>query len=240
MKIVSVSEFYDACAELYDKGYHREVDLAENEVIFESIKYKDEKVLDLGAGTGLFLEYCKAHPDRYMGIDISERMIEIAQKKFPLYNFMLLNAHDIYYFKNDYELVVSLFGSLSHEINIKIIFQRIYDKLKYKGRIYMMFYAEKRKERKSGIWETEEFIKKYDDIYAPYFIFKDEDIKNIMEEVGYENIRIYGMGFKSDLENNGASRKKMVENFKKEIRMMKSSSNAYWMIVEGAKCQKEK
>lgn len=49
--------------------------LIENELATANLPTRH--VLDLGCGTGLYLEYCL--PDGYVGIDLSKAMIRVAQ-----------------------------------------------------------------------------------------------------------------------------------------------------------------
>jgi len=44
-------------------------------------------VLDLGCGNGRLLKVLKKHKIKYFGLDISEKLIEIAKKQYPQYNF---------------------------------------------------------------------------------------------------------------------------------------------------------
>ena len=47
--------------------------------------FKDCTVLDVGCGYGRLCEIF--NPDKYLGIDFSEEMIKLANKKFPQYKF---------------------------------------------------------------------------------------------------------------------------------------------------------
>lgn len=52
-----------------------------------SVEQRPVRMLDLGCGTGLILDYLKGRPDLppiyYHGIDISERMIDVARSRWP-------------------------------------------------------------------------------------------------------------------------------------------------------------
>ena len=52
------------------------------EFLFDRLKEGD-KVLDLGCGNGRFYDFFKKRKVDYVGIDNSERMIEIAKEKHP-------------------------------------------------------------------------------------------------------------------------------------------------------------
>jgi putative AdoMet-dependent methyltransferase len=64
-----------------------------NKIVLSSIQRKKAKILDIGIGTGMLAEKIIATVDSptLMGIDISEKMLEIARKKIPNAN---LSIHD--------------------------------------------------------------------------------------------------------------------------------------------------
>jgi SAM-dependent methyltransferase len=72
---------------------------------------KGSKVLELGCGSGELLN--AVHPSYGVGIDISKRIVEIAQKKFPDYKFILNDAENIKLNeKFDYIILSDLVGGL--------------------------------------------------------------------------------------------------------------------------------
>lgn len=53
---------------------------------------KDVRVFDLGCGSGRFAQFCKIFGIKnYMGVDFSERCIEIARERNPDYDFKVAN-----------------------------------------------------------------------------------------------------------------------------------------------------
>ena len=78
---------------------------------------KEWKILDAGCGTGLLLDYIDIPPENYVGWDISEEMVSIAQCKHPHHKFV---CRDITASSEEkYDVVVSLFGVVSIMKNIK-------------------------------------------------------------------------------------------------------------------------
>ena len=62
--------FYDAISTTYDARVQSNVALIENGLATANMPTRN--VLDIGCGTGLYLEYCS--PDGYVGLDLSKAM----------------------------------------------------------------------------------------------------------------------------------------------------------------------
>ena len=76
---------YDAIAESYDSLFKDEVSIEENNKIASMLFDVPGIILDVGCGTGLFLDILKVSPDEYFGIDPSNKMLEVFRKKHPGY-----------------------------------------------------------------------------------------------------------------------------------------------------------
>ena len=86
-----IEEYYSHLANQYDQdrfdnSYGQFIDIQEKNIVRNIITKNNEKVLDLGCGTGRFLEFAE------YGIDISAEMIEIAKNKYPNRNLFVGNA----------------------------------------------------------------------------------------------------------------------------------------------------
>src|SRR5579859_1489681 len=80
-----------------------------------SLRIKD--VLDLGCGTGLFLDL-GFRPRRYLGLEVSPEMVRIARKKHPGRAFCVGDMAEPG--KERYDAVVSLFGGASQVLNASL------------------------------------------------------------------------------------------------------------------------
>lgn len=76
-----------------------------------------ERVLDMGCANGRFLEVLKDRGVDFFGIDNSERLIEIAQKKYPEANFQIADALNLPFPDNYFDKVYSI--SVIHNIPSK-------------------------------------------------------------------------------------------------------------------------
>lgn len=110
---------YDALAAKYDRHHVDAKSLAENRHIGRYLRRRVRpgmKVVDLGCGTGLLHELCPVAPSDYLGLDISQGMLEEARRKYPHHRFELGDMERRNQAVPDgwADRVVSLFGSPSY------------------------------------------------------------------------------------------------------------------------------
>jgi SAM-dependent methyltransferase len=107
-------------------------------------KYKNKKVLEVGCGIGTDAQKFAEYGAIYHGIDLTESAIEIAKKRFDLFNlsgkFEVQNIEK-YTSTNKYDLIYS-FGVLHHTPDIETSLNNIYDMLVDGGEFKLMLYAQ--------------------------------------------------------------------------------------------------
>lgn len=87
---------WDSAADVYDRAYSDAVSRAENRIIRDWLRVAagptcrnpEGAFLDLGCGTGLVLDLLPELTDRYVGIDVSHRMLTVARSKHPRATFI--------------------------------------------------------------------------------------------------------------------------------------------------------
>lgn len=57
---------------------------------------KEDSVLDVGCGNGLYLKYSTYYPKHYFGIDINKKLIEEAKEFYGVEKFQVINLFDYY------------------------------------------------------------------------------------------------------------------------------------------------
>ena len=107
-------------------------------------KYKNKKVLEVGCGIGTTAHEFVRNGCDYTGIDISDKTLEIAQKRFDVFNLDgKLLCENIETYKNNfnkYDLIYS-FGVLHHTPDMNKALTRITDLLKPNGELKIMLYS---------------------------------------------------------------------------------------------------
>jgi len=87
-------KYYNATANSYNKQYHSEQS-RKYEVAIDFLKIaKNDSILDMGCGTGLFIKEIAEIVGFVVGVDLSRRMAEIANKKCKNLKNVLLICGD--------------------------------------------------------------------------------------------------------------------------------------------------
>lgn len=128
---------YDAVADTYDEIYADDNYQRENDMVFNHVPVEVSSLLDIGCGTGLALDYIA--PQRYVGIDPSQRMLSRLTGKFklPPHGFDLLRT-DLKHFHlpEQFDYVLCLFGVASYMTAEEV--RRIPDYVKPGGNYMVM------------------------------------------------------------------------------------------------------
>jgi SAM-dependent methyltransferase len=126
---------YDRIADVYDGLFNDVNSILENHFV-TSIIPKCGKVLDIGCGTGILLDYLDISPDRYTGIDPSRKMLIWFKEKHP--HHLTLHTEFEIFGGGKFDTILSLFGSPSY-INPGAL-PRISEMLNPGGKYFLMFY----------------------------------------------------------------------------------------------------
>jgi hypothetical protein len=103
---------YDDIASTYDEAWQTPEALAENARVMDAIAYVGGNVLDIGCGSGLFLDYIK--PEDYVGLDPSRAMLARLLARHPCRTVWCARFEDFNPGQRHFDLIVSLFGSPSY------------------------------------------------------------------------------------------------------------------------------
>lgn len=129
---------YDLIAEEYDDLFDEITDIYEDLSVIDLIDPKGS-ILDVGCGTGLFLNY--VNPVKYTGIDISQKMLDILINKYPRHSENVINTtvKDFYPLEK-YDTIIGLYGVGSYLSREEII--KIKSMLSEGGKMFLMFFDE--------------------------------------------------------------------------------------------------
>ena len=105
-------------------------------VISRFERFTGEKVLDLGCGYGFFTDYFRSIGADAIGVDGSEKMIEIAKYRYPMTDFSVMDITIPFTFENNHFDVVFANQVLMDIDNIDFVFSECNRILKSGGIFY--------------------------------------------------------------------------------------------------------
>ncbi len=99
-------------------------------------KFNGEKILDLGCGYGFYTDYFRSIGANVIGVDGSEKMIEIARDRYPLSEFAIMDITKPLSFENEQFDMVFCNQVLMDIDNIDIVFSECKRTLRTGGTLY--------------------------------------------------------------------------------------------------------
>lgn len=185
---------YNRIAEDWFKDHHRDTWWIEGTDTFVSFLKPGSLVLDVGCGAGVKSQYLLDKGLKVVGVDFSEKMIEIATCEVPGATFYVADIKDVNGLQETFD------GVLAQAVLLHIpkaeagdVVKGLRDKLVDGGYLYIAV-KEKRENR-----EDEEILKEDDYGYAYerfFSYFTLPEIKKYISEAGmemcYENVALSG------------------------------------------------
>lgn len=183
------------------KNYYKENDVYEIFSIAEDYpnkiyeyllpKIKDKIVLDLGCGTGKFMQKFYKEASKYYGLDLSNEQINIAKKKVnsSQVQFMCCSAENIPLLDNSLDIIIStwVLGTILETERRNKVLKEMKRVLKKEGNIYLV-------ENDIG-GEFEEIRNRYPDIR------RTKEYNNWIESHNFNCVNKLETYFKFDNEN---------------------------------------
>lgn len=144
----SLAEAFDKVAQNYDTLFKSKSSLAEDLALFGFVRdegYATGCTVELGCGTGLFLEHVYKHPSDYVGVDVSSGMLAKASLKFPNHRFVHADMSRTPLPDAFADTVVCVFGAFSHLEDPEAALREVRRLLKPGGKFFVMVLGYQRK-----------------------------------------------------------------------------------------------
>jgi len=156
--------YYDSIAPAYDE-LHSSEQLKKLEIIKKELKInKETKLLDIGCGTGVSSQFdCDV-----TGIDPSEELLKIAERKFPDKQFLNESAEELSFEDKEFDVVVSLTAIQNFDDLEKGL-----SEIERVGKEFALTYLKKSP-------KASEIEKKISEIFKDYKIKRIEEEKDII------------------------------------------------------------
>jgi len=180
-----VKDDYNAIADTFAKCYS-EIDYCKTYIDEFIAGLLGKKVLDIGCGAGQITDYLVQKGIDAIGIDFSERLLEIAKKNFPNSKFILADICEYEHNEQvDGIITKDMLFHLSDEDLIKVL-QKFKNILKSNGKLCIIMEMPKVAGEKIYV---EEFNDKYQ-IYYNYLT--SEKLKELLKKTGFcmQNIQL--------------------------------------------------
>lgn len=191
--ILKTANAYNHIGTKYDSQYVDKLSLKENDLVFNFIKKKvGKRVLDLGCGTGLFLEHI--NPKFYIGVDISRSMLRVANRNFghiPSVRFGFADMHNLKFLDdNQVDTVVCLFGTGSHSPKLQVLMEEIDRVLVPGGNVFLMTLSNNYEFNQRHIFYNT-------DLKVPIYTYSKDTLYDI-GKIYFKNIEFRGLNIISD------------------------------------------
>lgn len=182
--MTSLKNTYDKISEDWVKDHNIDTWWIEGTDHFISLLPKGSTILDVGCGGGIKSKYISDKGYKVLGIDFSEKMIEIAKRHYPGIDFLVMDMYELNKIDNKYDAVFAQ-ASLLHikKSGAHEVLKNMYNLLNQNGLLYISV----KSIREDGV---EESIRKENDYgyeYERYFSYYSMDeLKNYYNKLGLE------------------------------------------------------
>ena len=165
-----VNQWDRAALKYTEDQEHSEFAESNKKVVESRFKhFNGEKVLDLGCGYGFFTDYFRSIGANAIGVDGSEKMIEIAKERYPVTEFAVMDITTPFAFENNQFDVVFCNQVLMDIENIDFVFSECRRILKTGG---ILYYSIVHPAFYDSYWQKDEngyrYAKVMDKYIAPY------------------------------------------------------------------------
>ncbi len=136
---MKIDQAYDLWAEIYDTNVNKTRDLEKHAAQTILAKYEFSSVLDLGCGTGKNSTWLSARAKKLLGVDFSQKMLQLAREKIngTHVGFLQADINKPWRFSEKKFDLVSCSLVLEHIKNLNFIFEQTRRALQIGGKFYL-------------------------------------------------------------------------------------------------------
>jgi SAM-dependent methyltransferase len=179
---MNLQDTYNTIAEDWVKDHDRDSWWQEGTDYFLSLLPKNSNILDVGCGGGIKTRYILSKGYRAMGIDFSDKMIEIAQRENPKVEFKVLDIYDIDTLEETFDGIF-VQAVLLHIPKARVL--EVLTKMKKKLNPNGLLYIAVKGIRDDGIEEDVKIENDYGYEYERFFsYFSLSELKGYLEQLG--------------------------------------------------------
>lgn len=164
---MNLKDTYNKIAEDWHKDHNHDGWWCEGTDKYISFFNKDDLILDAGCGSGVKSKYLSDRGLKIVGIDISEKLLEIAKKEIPQAEFYEMGMEDVSKLKDEFDGIFAQ-ASLLHiaKKDIKEVLRKLNKKLKSGGYFYIA--VKENKNIKEEIVKENDYGYEYERFFSYY------------------------------------------------------------------------
>ncbi|MDP3793000.1 MAG: class I SAM-dependent methyltransferase [bacterium] len=177
---------YNRIAEEWHKDHHKDSWWVLGTDKFVSLLKPNDLVLDVGCGGGVKSKYLIKKGLKIVGIDLSEKMIEIAQKEVPDAKFLVADITKPLEFDEKFDGIFAQAVLLHiYKKDIKKVIGNLASLLKPGGYLYVAVKGLRDGQNEEQIIRENDYGYEYERFFSFYTL---EDLNSYMKELGMDNI----------------------------------------------------
>jgi ubiquinone/menaquinone biosynthesis C-methylase UbiE len=179
--------FFDDLASSWDSRSNKELD-ARIELILQKIEFSpQDKVLDVGAGTGVLIPYLRARGIKDIcAVDFSIKMIEILKNKYPDVKTHHLNYEKSFFEKETFSKIL-IYNVFPHFNDNNKVFKLSYEYLTPNGQLIIAHSMNRE--------ELNDHHKKAGKEVESHMLPSDKEFTKLFKNSGFTNIEVTNKEF---------------------------------------------
>lgn len=179
LKTQTIDTYNKSAQALTDKFNSQPARIHDIELAFSKLHKENPFVIEIGCGNGRDAEEICKRTNNYTGMDVSEKLIDIAKARLPGKHFIVADV-ETFEFPPNIDIVFS-FASLIHvsKESMKVILERIYNSLSPNG---LVFVSLKYSDSYVQVTKDDEFGTR------TYWHYSEQDIYDIAPQFSFESL----------------------------------------------------